>query len=220
MTVVHIDGPRQAPAAGDGAAQLVILVHGYGADGNDLIGLAPYFARVLPNAAFVAPNGPEQCDMSAFGYQWFSISQFDPTSRLRGVKSAAPILDQFIDQELQRHGLEEDKLLLIGFSQGTMMSLHVALRRSAQVAGILGYSGILAGPELLADEAVSKPPIQLIHGDMDEMLPVANLHEAVDALGGAGFDVAGHVSPGAGHTIAQDGLELGMEFAARVLGRD
>jgi phospholipase/carboxylesterase len=195
-------------------------VHGYGADGNDLIGLAPYFARVLPNAAFVAPNGPEQCDISAFGYQWFPISQFDPTSRLRGVKSAAPILDQFIDQELQHHGLEEDKLLLIGFSQGTMMSLHVALRRSAQVAGILGYSGILAGPELLADEAVSKPPIQLIHGDMDEMLPVANLHEAVDALGGAGFDVAGHVSPGAGHTIAQDGLELGMEFAARVLGRD
>ncbi len=220
MTVVHIDGPRQAPAAGDGAAQLVILVHGYGADGNDLIGLAPYFARVLPNAAFVAPNGPEQCDMSAFGYQWFSISQFDPASRLRGVKSAAPILDQFIDEELQRHGLEEDKLLLIGFSQGTMMSLHVALRRSAQVAGILGYSGILAGPELLADEAVSKPPIQLIHGDMDEMLPVANLQEAVDALGAAGFDVAGHVSPGAGHTIAQDGLKLGMEFAARVLGRD
>lgn len=216
MTEIQIDGPRQAPAIGDTPEQLVILVHGYGADGNDLIGLAPYFARVLPNAAFVAPNGPQQCEMSAFGYQWFPISQFDPGSRLSGVQSAAPVLDQFIDQELERHGLEEDKLLLIGFSQGTMMSLHVALRRPRQVAGILGYSGILAGPELLAAEAVSKPPIQLIHGDMDEMLPVGNLHEAVSALDGAGFDVQGHVSPGAGHTIAQDGLELGMQFAARV----
>ena len=217
MTVIQIDGPRQEPATGDRPEQLVILVHGYGADGNDLIGLAPYFARVLPNAAFVAPNGPEQCGMSAFGYPWFPINQFDPASRLAGVQSAAPVLDQFIDKELERHGLEEDKLLLIGFSQGTMMSLHVALRRPRQVAGILGYSGILAGLELLPDEAISKPPIQLIHGDMDEMLPVANLHEAVSALGAAGFDVAGHVSPGAGHTIAQDGLELGMDFAARVL---
>ncbi len=218
MTAVQIDGPRQAPAEGDRARQLVILVHGYGADGNDLIVLASYFARVLPNAAFVAPNGPEQCEMSAFGYQWFPINQFDPGSRLNGVQGAAPILDNFIDQELRRHGLTEDELLLIGFSQGTMMSLHVALRRSRQVAGILGYSGILAGPELLADEAISKPPIQLIHGDLDEMLPVAHLHEAVGALGAAGFDVAGHVSPGAGHTIAQDGLELGMDFAAQVLG--
>lgn len=216
MTVTQIDGPRQAPAQGDRAEQLVILVHGYGADGQDLIGLAPYFARVLPHAAFVAPNGPQQCEMSAFGYQWFPISQFDPGSRLAGVQSAAPVLDQFIDQELARHGLTEDNLLLVGFSQGTMMSLHAALRRPRQVAGILGYSGILAGPELLADEAISKPPILLIHGDMDEMLPVQHLHEAVSALGGTGFDVQWHVSPGAGHTIAQDGLELGMEFLQRV----
>ncbi|MBT7756733.1 MAG: phospholipase, partial [Rhodospirillaceae bacterium] len=122
MDVVKIDGPRQ-PAASGTTEQLVILVHGYGADGNDLIGLAPYFARALPNAAFVAPNGPERCEMSPMGYQWFPIKQFDPTSRLTGVQSAAPILDQFIDQELASHGLSEENLLLVGFSQGTMMSL-------------------------------------------------------------------------------------------------
>ncbi|MDP6831942.1 MAG: prolyl oligopeptidase family serine peptidase [Alphaproteobacteria bacterium] len=218
MTVTQIDGPRQDPAHGGQAEQLVVLVHGYGADGQDLIGLAPYFAQVLPQAAFVAPNGPEPCGMSPFGYQWFPISQFDPGSRLAGVQSAAPILDQFIDQELERHGLTEDELLLVGFSQGTMMSLHTALRRPRQIAGILGYSGILAGPELLGAEAVSKPPILLIHGDMDEMLPVQHLHEAVSALGAAAFDVQWHVSPGAGHTIAQDGLDLGMQFLRRVFG--
>ncbi|MDP6872597.1 MAG: prolyl oligopeptidase family serine peptidase [Alphaproteobacteria bacterium] len=216
MTVTQIDGPRQDPAHGGQAEQLVVLVHGYGADGQDLIGLAPYFAQVLPQAAFVAPNGPEPCGMSPFGYQWFPINQFDPDSRLAGVQSAAPILDQFIDQELERHGLTEDELLLVGFSQGTMMSLHTALRRPRQIAGILGYSGILAGPELLGAEAVSKPPILLIHGDMDEMLPVQHLHEAVSALGAAAFDVQWHVSPGAGHTIAQDGLDLGMQFLQRV----
>ena len=216
MDAITIDGPRQAPASGGDAGKLVVLVHGYGADGNDLIGLAPYLARVLPDAAFVAPNGPERCEMSPMGYQWFPINQFDPSSRLAGVQGAAPILDQFIDAELQSHGLEEKDLVLVGFSQGTMMSLHVALRRPRQVAGILGYSGLLAGPELLADEAVSKPPILLIHGDADEMLPVQNLHEAVQALGAADFSVEWHVSQGAGHTIAQDGLELGMAFLQRV----
>jgi len=215
MSIPTIDGPRQ-PAAAANTEQLIIFVHGYGADGNDLIGLAPYFAQALPNAAFVAPNGPQRCEMSPMGYQWFPINQFDPTSRLTGVQDAAPILDQFIDQELARHGLGEENLLLVGFSQGTMMSLHVGLRRARQVAGILGYSGLLAGPELLADEAVVKPPILLVHGDVDEMLPVQNLHDAVEALGAAGLNVEWHVSPGAGHTIAQDGLDLGMQFVQRV----
>ena len=215
MSIATIDGPRQ-PAASGTTEQLVIFVHGYGADGNDLIGLAPYFARVLPNAAFVAPNAPQRCEMSPMGYQWFPINQFDASSRINGVREAAPILDQFIDQELASHGLTEENLLLIGFSQGTMMSLHVGLRRSRQVAGILGFSGLLAGPELLADEAVVKPPILLVHGDMDEMLPVQHLHDAVEALGAAGLNVEWHISQGAGHTIAQDGLDLGTQFVQRV----
>jgi|TARA_B100002003_G_scaffold200820_1_gene192272 phospholipase/carboxylesterase len=216
MNAPSIDGPRQPPSTGGAAEQLVILLHGYGADGNDLIGLAPYFARALPGAYFVAPHAPERCEMSPMGYQWFPISQFDPSSRLAGAQGVAPVLDQFIDGELARHGLGEENLVLIGFSQGTMMALHVALRRPRAVAGILGYSGLLAGPELLADEAISKPPILLIHGDEDEMLPVQNLHDAVQALGAADFSVEWHVSRGAGHTIAQDGLDLGMAFLQRV----
>lgn len=216
MEIAKIDGPRQPPAGGGEAEQLVILLHGYGADGNDLIGLAPYFARVLPGAYFVAPHAPERCEMSPMGYQWFPISQFDPSSRLTGAQGVAPVLDQFIDEELARHGLDEKNLVLVGFSQGTMMALHVALRRPNAVAGILGFSGLLAGPELLAEEAVAKPPIMLIHGDADEMLPVKNLHEAVQALGAADFSVEWHVSQGAGHTIAQDGLDLGMDFLRRV----
>ena len=215
MPIPTIDGPRQ-PATSEVTKQLVIFVHGYGADGKDLIGLAPYFARHLPDAAFAAPNGPQRCDMSPMGFQWFAISQFDANSRLNGVLEAAPILNQFIDQELENHGLKDEHLLLVGFSQGTMMSLHVGLRRERQLAGILGYSGLLAGPELIGDEIKSKPPILLIHGDQDEMLPVQHLHDAVDALGGAGLNLEWHVSQGAGHTIAQDGLELGMEFVQRI----
>ena len=215
MPIPTIDGPRQ-PATSEVTKQLVIFVHGYGADGQDLIGLAPYFARHLPDAAFVAPNGPQRCDMSPMGFQWFAISQFDASSRLNGVLEAAPILNQFIDQELENHGLKDENLLLVGFSQGTMMSLHVGLRRERQLAGILGYSGLLAGPELIGEEIKSKPPILLIHGDQDEMLPVQHLHDAVDALGGAGLNLEWHVSQGAGHTIAQDGLELGMEFVQRI----
>ena len=215
MPIPTIDGPRQ-PAVSEVTKQLVIFVHGYGADGQDLIGLAPYFARHLPDAAFVAPNGPQRCDMSPMGFQWFAISQFDASSRLNGVLEAAPILNQFIDQELENHGLKDENILLVGFSQGTMMSLHVGLRRERQLAGILGYSGLLAGPELIGDEIKSKPPILLIHGDQDEMLPVQHLHDAVDALGGAGLNLEWHVSQGAGHTIAQDGLELGMEFVQRI----
>ena len=215
MPIPTIDGPRQ-PATSEVTKQLVIFVHGYGADGQDLIGLAPYFARHLPDAAFVAPNGPQPCDMSPMGFQWFAINQFDASSRLNGVLEAAPILNQFIDQELENHGLKDENLLLVGFSQGTMMSLHVGLRRERQLAGILGYSGLLAGPELIGDEIKSKPPILLIHGDQDEMLPVHHLHDAVDALGGAGLNLEWHVSQGAGHTIAQDGLELGMEFVQRI----
>ena len=215
MPIPTIDGPRQ-PATSEVTKQLVIFVHGYGADGQDLIGLAPYFARHLPDAAFVAPNGPQRCDMSPMGFQWFAISQFDASSRLNGVLEAAPILNQFIDQELENHGLKDENILLVGFSQGTMMSLHVGLRRERQLAGILGYSGLLAGPELIGDEIKSKPPILLIHGDQDEMLPVQHLHDAVDALSGAGLNLEWHVSQGAGHTIAQDGLELGMEFVQRI----
>ncbi len=212
MTAAMIDGPRLGPANGGAADSLVILCHGYGADGNDLIGLAPYWQRLLPGAAFVSPNAPERCEMSPMGYQWFGITRLDPEEMNRGVMRAAPILNSFIDQELARHGLDESRLALVGFSQGTMMCLQVGLRRAGAPAAIVGYSGALAAPEKLPQEIKVKPPILMIHGDEDEMLPVSRMHAAVQALGAAGLTVQWHVSAGVGHGIGPDGLQLGGQF--------
>jgi len=219
MVQAMIDGPRVDPANGGRADSLVILCHGYGADGNDLIGLAPFWQKLLPGAAFVSPNAPERCEMSPMGYQWFGITRLDPEEMVRGVTSAAPILDAFIDQELARHGLDESRLVLVGFSQGTMMSLQVGLRRAKSPAGIIGYSGALAGPEKLQSEIRVKPPILMIHGDQDEMLPVSRMHTAVAALVKAGLTVQSHVSPGVGHGIGPDGLQLGGKFIYEALTR-
>jgi len=211
----QLDGPRMDPASGQPAKQLVILSHGYGSDGADLIGLAQHWAGLLPDAAFVSPNGPQRCPSSPTGYQWWDIGSFSQEERLAGVRSAAPILDKFIDQELSSLGLGDEDLALVGFSQGTMMSLHVGLRRSQTPACILGYSGALVGAELLATEATAKPPIMMIHGDSDQMLPATAMQQAVQELGQAGFSVDWHISPGLGHGVDPTGLHLGGEFIAK-----
>jgi len=213
----QLDGPRRPPAAGGPPRQLVVLVHGYGADGEDLIGLAPYLARLLPEAYFVAPNAPEPCEMAPVGYQWFPIGSFDSHERERGVDAAAPLLDGFIDAELARHDLTAGELALVGFSQGTMMSLHVGLRRAEAPAAIVGCSGMLVAPERLAGELRARPPILLVHGDQDELLPVTHLFEAAQGLGGAGLWAQWHVSQGVGHGIAEDALVLAGEFLVRAL---
>lgn len=210
-----LDGPRLPPASGGPAKQLVILVHGYGSDGADLIGLAPSWRNILPDAAFVAPDAPMRCPGA--GYQWWGLATFSAAEMLAGVTSAAPSLDSFIDEELARHGLTEEDLLLVGFSQGTMMSLHVGARRQKPVAGIIGFSGMLIAPERLAAEARSHPPVLLVHGSADTVLPVQALATAKAALAGAGFPVESHVSPGLGHGVDQAGLTLGGAFAKRVL---
>ena len=207
-----LDGPR-IPAASGTAKQLVMFLHGYGANGNDLIGLASPWQELLPDAAFVSPDAPEP--MAGFGgFQWFPIDRSDPMASARGVESAAPILNDFIDEELERFGFDERQLALVGFSQGTMMSLHVGLRRSVAPAAILAYSGMLAMPERLSGDVKVKPPIFLIHGDADPMIPVAALHAAVDQLGNAGLAVQWHVSRGVPHNIGPDGVELGGRFLA------
>lgn len=216
--IKKIDGPRRPPASGGPARQLVILLHGYGADGDDLIGLAPYMARLVPDAAFVSPHAPERCAMQPMGYQWWGIQSFSPEERLQGAMQAAPVLDAFIDAELEKLELDEASLALIGFSQGTMMALHCGLRRERQVAAIIGYSGALVAPEQLPDEIRSRPPVLLVHGDRDELLPAESTLEAVQGLSNAGVAVEWHFSAGAGHTIAQDGLDLGTSFLARTLG--
>jgi phospholipase/carboxylesterase len=213
-----LDGPRYGPANGQAADTLAVLLHGLGADGNDLIGLAPQFAQVLPGAAFVSPHAPFPCDMAPFGRQWFSLQERSPEAILGGVRMAAPILESFLDAELARHGLADGRLALIGFSQGTMMSLYVALRRARACAAVLGYSGALIGADELAAEITSKPPVLLVHGEADEIVPVQALPAAVQALEANAVPVAWERRPGLGHGIDPEGLTLGLRFLAERLG--
>ena len=214
---IDLDGPRVGPAAGARATELVVLLHGLGADGSDLISLAPIFAQILPGAAFVAPNAPFPCDMAPFGHQWFSFQDRDPAAILAGVRAAAPQLDAFIDAELARAGLDEARLALIGFSQGTIMALHVALRRTAPCAGVIGYSGALVGPELLAEEIASRPPVLLVHGDADEVMPSASMAAAEQALRANGILVHAEARPGLGHGIDETGVQLGATMLKQTL---
>lgn len=213
----ELDGPRFGPAAGGPAQQLVILLHGLGADGQDLIGIAPHWAQVLPNAAFVSPNAPFPCDMAPYGYQWFSVQDRAPEAMLSGVRMAAAPLDAFIDRELESAGLDESKTALVGFSQGTMMSLFVGPRRGRQLAGIVGFSGRLIAPELLADEIESRPPVLLAHGTEDEVVPYASLEHAANGLRAAGIAVETLSCPGVGHGIDQSGLVRAAEFLHKAL---
>ena len=210
---LQLNGPR-IPAATGKADRLVIFCHGYGADGNDLIGLGQHWQRLLPSAAFASPHAPERCVMSPMGFQWFGISRLQPDEMLRGVEKAGPTLDAFIDSELQRLELDGSRLALVGFSQGTMMALHVGLRRRVCPAAIVGFSGVLAGPEGLPAEIVSRPPVLLVHGDSDEVIPVQAIHAAANGLGAAGVTARWHISRGIGHGIGPDGLDLAGQFLA------
>jgi len=204
-----LTGPRLPPLRGR-ATHLVVLCHGYGADGNDLIGLAPHWQRLLPTVAFAAPNAPEPCAGSPSGYQWFPISRLDPADMLRGVESASESLENFLAAELARLELPPERLALVGFSQGTMMSLHVGLRR--RPAAIVGFSGLLAGGETMTKLGNDAPPVLLVHGEQEPMIPVSALFASATALGRAGACVQWHISSGIGHSIDQDGLALGGEF--------
>jgi phospholipase/carboxylesterase len=205
-----LDGPRLPPQHPP-ATHLVVLCHGYGSDGNDLIGLAPHWRGLLPGAAFASPNAPERLSMAPSGYQWFPLSRIDPQETLRGAEIAAPKLDAFLDEELARYNLTGDKLALVGFSQGAMMSLHVGLRRKVLPAAIVGFSGMLVGPEKLP-RLEKPPPVLLLHGDADNIVPPGALLMAANALGAAGVPVQWHLAKGLGHGIDPDGLALAGRF--------
>lgn len=213
----ELTGPVVEPK-GERADSIVILCHGYGSNGQDLISLAPHFQALLPDTAFVSPNAPEQCAGAPGGYQWFPLGSLSKEERLAGTYSAAPVLDKFIDQQLEKYGLEESRLVLLGFSQGTMMSLHVGLRRERQIAGILGYSGALTAPERMIGEMKSKPPVMVVHGDQDNLIPFPAMFETVGALQAAGLKVEHHLSRGVAHSIGPDGLQKGRTFIAKALG--
>jgi phospholipase/carboxylesterase len=215
----QLDGPRLEPRGG-AARRLVVFLHGYGADGNDLIEIGRAWQSLLPDTAFVSPNAPEPCGGAPMGRQWFSLTFRDPDERWRGVNAAAPILNQFLDAELERRKLPPAALALVGFSQGTMMALHVGLRRPTPPAAIVGYSGLFvlpnnAAPEVVAGEIKARPPVLLIHGDQDELIPVQALFHATQALAALEVPTEWHISPGIGHGIDQEGLRHGGEFLAR-----
>jgi phospholipase/carboxylesterase len=214
-----LDGPRIAPRSGP-ARRLIVLLHGYGADGNDLIDLGTVWRELIPDAAFVAPHALQPCAQAPMGRQWFSLATRSPQERWAGVNAAAPRLERFLDAELARHGLPPSALALVGFSQGTMMALHVGLRRAAGPAAIVGYSGLLATPDgagadAMAGEIRSRPPVLLVHGDADDLIPAQALFLAAQGLAALDIPAEWHLSAGVGHGIDEEGLRHGGEFLAR-----
>lgn len=207
-------GPMMAATSGK-PDSLVVFLHGYGANGDDLFGLSQPMASQFPNTTFIAPNAPEVCANNPMGYQWFGIPHMDGTSETSArasMQNSVVLLNTFLDEVEAQTGIPAARTILFGFSQGTMMSLHVGPRRVAQLAGIVGFSGRLLDPEKLADELVTKPPTLLIHGDEDQMVPFASMNEAASVLSKAGLEVFTHTAKGTGHGISPEGLDLAMQF--------
>jgi len=209
-----VNGASQKPLSGAAPKQIVLLLHGFGSSGSDMISLAPTWQQRLPNALFLAPHAPQRTGFGA-GYQWWGLSELTPRALAAGAALAAPAIDEFIDRKLMQYGLTEAELAIIGFSQGTMMALHVGLRRPAQVAAIVGYSGMLTGGDGLNHASITKPPVLLVHGSHDPVVPVAALHAAEKELKHLGVAVTTHISSGLGHSVDPLGLRLGGDFVSK-----
>ncbi|MEM9318369.1 MAG: prolyl oligopeptidase family serine peptidase [Pseudomonadota bacterium] len=215
----NLEFKRKGP---DVARRLVVFLHGYGADGADLLGLADPLMPHLPSTAFVAPDAPERSAMNPMGFQWFPIPWIDGSSEEQaeaGMALAVTDLNAFLDQVMAEEGVEPETVALFGFSQGTMMSLHVGPRRDEAFAGIVGFSGRLLQPERLMDEVVTRPPVLLVHGDADDVVPPQSLPAAAEGLQAAGWEqVYAHIMKGTGHGIAPDGLSVALAFLREVFG--
>lgn len=216
MDAFTISGPKVPPAAGGEARSLVVLLHGWGADGDDLISMVPQWGQLMPDAAFVSPHAPFPCD-TGYGRQWFSLADHTPAMLVARLKAVVPVLNTFIEAELAALGLGPERLALIGFSQGTMLSLYLAPRRVPACAAVLGYSGALLGGETLSAETKARPPVMLVHGEADPMVPSARMAQAKASLEAVDFKVETHLRPGLGHGIDTEGLALGGRFLAEAL---
>ncbi|WP_295045063.1 dienelactone hydrolase family protein [uncultured Paracoccus sp.] len=214
----QLKSARKGPAKADA---VVVFLHGYGADGADLLGLADPLGPHLPGVAFHAPDAPERSINNPFGFQWFPIPWLDGSTEAQAKEAMARsvgLLNDWLDTVLADEGLTPDRMVVVGFSQGTMMALHVLPRRDQAVAGIVGFSGRLLAPELLSEVKV-KPPVLLLHGDQDQMVPFQDMQLAGEALEGAGFAVYGHVMKGTAHGISPDGLSVALSFLKDRLGK-
>ena len=220
MTQV-LNAGRRAPVSGE-TRSIVVFLHGYGANGADLLGLADPLGEHLPDTLFVAPDAPEDCAGAPMGFQWFPIPWIDGSSEeesMRGMAQSVEDLNAFLDALMVDEDVLPEQVVLFGFSQGTMMALHVAPRREDAVAGVVAFSGRLLAPEALADEVVVRPPVLLVHGDSDDVVPPQSLPQAAEALQQAGFkEVFAHIMKGTGHGIAPDGLSVALAFMRDKLG--
>ena len=215
MSPTALSGPEMASKSG-ATKRLVIFLHGLGSDGQDLIGLAPMLP--LPDTHFCSPSAPFACDMAPYGYQWFSLLDRDPARIVREIAIATPILNAYIDAQLTRFNLQPKDVALIGFSQGSMMSLYTAPRRAKPIAGVVAISGALRGSELLASDIRSRPPVCLIHGTADEVVPFSAMGEAEATLKANNVPVTAHARPGLGHGIDELGIGVTIGFLKRVFG--
>ena len=212
-----LDGPWAKPFNGGAPKQLVIFLHGVGADGNDLISLAHEIGPHLPDAQFVSPDAPFPCDMAPVGYQWFSLQNRDADEMLEGVRTVEPILNEYIEDQLKIYNVPRSKLAIVGFSQGTMTALYTQLRQPEACAAIVGFSGAMIGGNLLAEEIQSKPPVCLVHGDMDNVVPFQAMALASEALDEAGVEHETHACPNVAHGIDPQGLLAAIEFLKKHL---
>ena len=203
---------RFGPLAAGKPHQLVVLLHGLGSNGQDLISLAPLWARELPNALFVSPDAPYPCDMAPMGHQWFSLQEWTEDAMLKGAEGVFPVVDNFLDKLLKTTGLTDADMALVGFSQGTMMALYTAPRRRNACAGVLGYSGALLGAKKLKNGNFHKVPTCLIHGDADTVVPVTAWHQGMAALKDLDTPSEGALIPGLAHGIDEAGIRLGLDF--------
>lgn len=207
-------GPTR-PAASGAADSVLIMLHGVGSDGDDLMGLAPLLAGGLPNTAFHAPNAPHDFEEGMTGYQWYSRRSLE--SRVSGVIAAAPILDRYIDETAEGYGLAPGRCALLGFSQGCIVALHAAPRRAEVVAGVVGLSGALITADSLPAEIASRPPVLLVHGEEDVVLPADGTRRAGEALTALGVPAETHVLPNLGHAVDRRVVDLALLFLQRVL---
>jgi phospholipase/carboxylesterase len=211
-----LDGPRLAPLSGT-ARQLVVLVHGYGADGNDLISLGQVWQQALPDAAFAAPNAPQRVPEAPAGFQWFTLNRMETNETEQGAAAALPGLESFIEAELAATGVAPDKLILVGFSQGAMMALYAGLRRKTAPAAILAFSGLMPGRIPQPSPAGAYPPVFISHGDSDTVVPPQLMFLALGALQQVGAEVEWHLARNVPHGIDPESLELGGQFILKAL---
>ncbi len=216
--MTSLTGPERLPADGTKADSVVVLLHGLGADGADLIGLAPDFARLLPRTAFLSPDAPDPCDMAPYGRQWFSLLDRTPEVVADLVAAASPVVEGYLASVLKRFDVTPDRLALVGFSQGTIMSLQVAYRLPHELAGVVGFSGGLAGSDMLGKEVTARPPALLVHGEADDVVVFDRMLAAAEALRAVRVDVQTLARPGLGHGIDEAGIRAAGNFLLERLG--